>query len=170
MEESGWKNPLSRGFLPAHKESRQECPRFRSSAAGDVKAAQSHLKPPKATAKPYSRHILGIDSGVQSHTKATPRLHQGYTKATPRLHQGYPTASLKPDTCEVLDRARRWEREEDRGSLELWNSRFMPASGLCTNSTSSAGRSCRRSAPRHLLPASEPSRRDVRIVSERIAR
>src|ERR1017187_7070882 len=31
------------------------------------------LKPPKATAKPYTRHILGIDSGHQSHTKATPK-------------------------------------------------------------------------------------------------
>src|ERR1019366_3291818 len=41
-------------------------------------------KPPKATSKPYSRHILGIDSGVQSHTKATPRPHQGHTKATPK--------------------------------------------------------------------------------------
>jgi hypothetical protein len=28
-------------------------------------------KPPKATTKPYTRHILGIDSGVQSHPKAT---------------------------------------------------------------------------------------------------
>src|ERR1019366_6281611 len=67
-------------------------------------------KPPKATPKPYTRHILGIDSGVQSHPKATlkptdsqpigtpkphqcdpkatPKPHQGYTKATPRLHQG----------------------------------------------------------------------------------
>src|ERR1035438_6166174 len=31
-------------------------------------------KPPKATAKPYSRHILGIYSGVQSHPQATPKL------------------------------------------------------------------------------------------------
>src|ERR1039457_4148077 len=53
-------------------------------------------KPPKATAKPYSRHILGIDSGVQSHHKATPRLHQGSTKATPRLHQGSTKATPKP--------------------------------------------------------------------------
>src|ERR1035441_2590590 len=30
-------------------------------------------KPPKATSKPYTRHILGIDSGVQSHPKATPK-------------------------------------------------------------------------------------------------
>src|ERR1035441_5585526 len=107
MEESGWKNPLSRGFLPAHKESRQECPRFRSSAAGDVKAAQSHLKPPKATSKPYSRHILGIDSGVQRHPKATskptdsqpigtPKPHQCDPKATPRLHQSHPKATPKP--------------------------------------------------------------------------
>src|ERR1035441_2965386 len=42
------------------------------------------LKPPKATAKPYTRHILGIDSGLQSHIKATPRPHQGHTKATPK--------------------------------------------------------------------------------------
>src|ERR1035437_3550979 len=45
------------------------------------------LKPPKATAKPYTRHILGIDSGLQSHTKATPRPHQSHTKATPKPHQ-----------------------------------------------------------------------------------
>src|ERR1035441_4530975 len=42
------------------------------------------------------RHILGIDSGVQSHTKATPRLHQGYTKATPRPHQSHTKATPKP--------------------------------------------------------------------------
>src|ERR1039457_551269 len=47
-------------------------------------------KPPKATAKPYSRHILGIDSGVQSHPKATPRPHQSHTKATP-----------KPPPCDI---------------------------------------------------------------------
>src|ERR1017187_8854942 len=57
-------------------------------------AAQSHLKPPKATAKPDSRHILGIDSGVQSHTKATPRLHQGSTKATLQPPQSHPKATL----------------------------------------------------------------------------
>src|ERR1035437_10109441 len=55
----------------------------------------------------YTRHILGIDSGVQSHpkatpkphqghTKATPRPHQGYTKATPRLHQGHTKATPRP--------------------------------------------------------------------------
>src|ERR1035441_5347082 len=60
------------------------------------------LKPLKATSKPPQRHILGIDSGIQSHPKAppkppqgypkaTPRLHQGSTKATPRLHQGHPS-------------------------------------------------------------------------------
>src|ERR1035438_10317208 len=55
---------------------------------------KGRAKPPQATPKPYTRHILGIDSGVQSHTKATLRLHQGYTKATPRLPQGYPKATL----------------------------------------------------------------------------
>ena len=32
-------------------------------------AASPHGKPPKATTRPYTRHILGIDSGVQSHHK-----------------------------------------------------------------------------------------------------
>jgi hypothetical protein len=36
------------------------------------KASQSHHK---ATTKPYTRHILGIDSGVQRHLKATPKPH-----------------------------------------------------------------------------------------------
>src|ERR1017187_7988397 len=54
------------------------------------------LKPPKATAKPYTRHILGIDSGLQSHTKATPRPHQSHTKATPKPHQGHTKATPRP--------------------------------------------------------------------------
>src|ERR1039458_5091937 len=45
---------------------------------------QSQAKPPKATSKPYTRHLLGIYSGVQSHPKATPKPHQGHTKATPK--------------------------------------------------------------------------------------
>src|ERR1017187_10561344 len=53
-------------------------------------------KPPKATAKPYSRHILGIDSGVQSHPKATLKRHQSATKAPPRRHQSHPKATSKP--------------------------------------------------------------------------
>ena len=64
-------------------------------------------KPPKATSKPYSRHILGIDSGVQSHTKGTskptdsqpigtPKPHQCDPKATPRLHQSHPKATPRP--------------------------------------------------------------------------
>src|ERR1035437_11189436 len=58
------------------------------------------LKPPKATAKPYSRHILGIDSGVQSQPKATSRPHQSHTKATPKPHQSLTKARPKPPaTC-----------------------------------------------------------------------
>src|ERR1035441_1925585 len=71
-------------------------------------AGQSHPKPSqshlKATTKPYTRHILGIDSGVQRHLKATPKPHpcairatpkppQGSTKAPPRPPQGYPRAT-----------------------------------------------------------------------------
>src|ERR1022692_278805 len=53
-------------------------------------------KPPKATAKPYTRHILGIYSGVQSHPKATLKRHQSATKAPPRRHQSHPKATSKP--------------------------------------------------------------------------
>src|ERR1022692_3600021 len=62
-------------------------------------------KPPKATPKPYSRHILGIDSGVQSHPKATskptdsqpigtPKPHQCDLKATPKPPQSYQGVSV----------------------------------------------------------------------------
>src|ERR1017187_4066361 len=65
------------------------------------------LRPTKATPRPYTRHILGIDSGVQSHhkattkpptrqEKATTRRHQSHPRATPRLHQGHPKATPKP--------------------------------------------------------------------------
>src|ERR1035437_8758254 len=53
---------------------------------------QARATPPKATTRPPQDHILGIDSGVQSHPKATPRLPQGSTKATPKPHQGYTKA------------------------------------------------------------------------------
>src|SRR5664279_4631402 len=48
---------------------------------------QNRQKPPtrEATARPYTRHILGIDSGVQSHYKATPKLLQGSYKAPTKL-------------------------------------------------------------------------------------
>src|ERR1039457_5146682 len=46
--------------------------------------------------KPYTRHILGIDSGVQSYPKATLKPHQGHTKATPKPHQGHTKATPKP--------------------------------------------------------------------------
>src|ERR1019366_6374340 len=54
------------------------------------------LKPPKATAKPYSRHILGIDSGVHSHTTATPQPHHSHTKATTKPQQSHNKATTKP--------------------------------------------------------------------------
>src|ERR1035438_8145253 len=37
---------------------------------------------PTPGTKPYTRHILGIDSGLQSHPKATTKPPQGSTKAT----------------------------------------------------------------------------------------
>src|ERR1019366_2871268 len=81
-------------LLRAHKPSCQECPRFR----------YSHPKPPKATTKPYTRHILGIDSGVQSHLKATTKPPQSYHKATPRPHQGHTKATSKPGYGQVIGR------------------------------------------------------------------
>src|ERR1019366_10396352 len=59
-------------------------------------------EPPKATPKPYTRHILGIDSGVQSHPKAPPRLHQGSTKAPPKPHQSHPKATSKPTDSQPI--------------------------------------------------------------------
>src|ERR1035438_9760546 len=53
-------------------------------------------KPPKATAKPYSRHILGIDSGVQSHPKATSKPTDSQPIGTPKPPQSHPKATLKP--------------------------------------------------------------------------
>src|ERR1017187_4088287 len=54
------------------------------------------LKPPKATAKPYTRHIRGIDSGLQSHTTATPQPHHSHTTATPQPHHSHTTAIPQP--------------------------------------------------------------------------
>src|ERR1039458_9180021 len=54
------------------------------------------LKPPKATAKPYTRHRLRTTKPHQGHTKATPKPHQSHTKATPRPHQGHTKATPKP--------------------------------------------------------------------------
>src|ERR1035438_3390768 len=49
-------------------------------------------KPPQATPKPYTRHILGIDSGVQSHPKATSKPTDSQPIGTPKPPQGYPKA------------------------------------------------------------------------------
>src|ERR1035438_6030988 len=58
-----------------------------------TEATQSHTK---ATPRPHQGHILGIDSGVQRHPKATPKPPQGSTKAPPRLHQGSTKATPRP--------------------------------------------------------------------------
>src|ERR1035441_726735 len=57
---------------------------------------KARAKPPKATPKPYSRHILGIDSGVQSHPKATPKPPQGLLIANRLGPQSHTNATLKP--------------------------------------------------------------------------
>ena len=91
------------------------------------KATQSHHK---ATTRPPQGHILGIDSGVQSHPKATPRLHQGSTKAPPRLHQGHPQATPKLPSCDLHAT---FMRPESQGGgilgLALLNAPFLFAAG-----------------------------------------
>src|ERR1035441_744137 len=57
---------------------------------------KARAKPPKATPKPYTRHILGIDSGVQSHPKATPRPTDSQPIGAPKPHQCDPKATSKP--------------------------------------------------------------------------
>src|ERR1039458_2326261 len=59
-------------------------------------------KPPKATTKPYSRHILGIDSGVQSHPKATPKPPPSHHKAPPQPPPCDPKATPKPGNREGI--------------------------------------------------------------------
>jgi hypothetical protein len=61
-----------------------------------VLAPEATPKPPQATTKPYSRHILGIYSGVQSHPKASLKPLQGHPKASSKPHQSHPNATLKP--------------------------------------------------------------------------
>src|ERR1035438_6418289 len=73
---------------------------YRAEVAGNIAhcprqgtVAPRTLKPPKATAKPYSRHILGIYSGVQSHPKATLKPPYSHPTATPRLPPCDPNAT-----------------------------------------------------------------------------
>src|ERR1039457_6326340 len=62
--------------------------------------ARGRAKPPEATAKPYSRHILGICSGAQSHPKATPKPPQSPPKTPPKPppkpHPSHTKAPRKP--------------------------------------------------------------------------
>src|ERR1035441_331023 len=96
MEDGGWKRSLSRGFLRADSKSHQECPRFRSSAAGVVKPPKATQSHPKATPKLPQSHILGIDSGVQSHLKGTPRPPTRQPIGNLEPHQSHTNATLKP--------------------------------------------------------------------------
>src|ERR1019366_4300729 len=73
------------------------------------------LKPPKATAKPYSRHILGIDSGVHSHTTATPQPHHSHTTATPQPHHSHTTATPQPTTQAISKAGGRGNRLFSQG-------------------------------------------------------
>ena len=56
-------------------------------------------QPPKATTRPYTRHILGIDSGVQSHPKATPKPPQSLLIGNRLGTQSHPKAtSMRPQS------------------------------------------------------------------------
>jgi hypothetical protein len=72
-------------------EDRRQKTEDRRQKAEGRKAGQSHPEPSQS-------HHKAIYCGVQSHPKATRRLHQGYTKATPAA--GY----FGPDTLRVRSR------------------------------------------------------------------
>src|ERR1039458_695908 len=85
----------------------------------ELRTSKSRDKPPKATSKPYTRHILGIDSGVHRHLKATPRPHQSHTKATPKPPTCDPQGTSKPGnppphasrfTFRVFPKGKQWSR------------------------------------------------------------
>src|ERR1035441_7479296 len=61
---------------------------------------QARAKPPKATAKPYTRHILGIYSGVQSHTKATSKPTDSQPIGTPKPPPCDPKATFMRPSCD----------------------------------------------------------------------
>src|ERR1035438_6573898 len=72
--------PTSFSMCPLTGQVGNESGRFESrKQKAEIEARRR--KPPKATPRPPQGHILGIDSGVQSHLKATPRLPQGSHKA-----------------------------------------------------------------------------------------
>ena len=113
-------------FRPTVRKRQRHSFRVRILPFAKVSPART-LKPPKATAKPYCRHILSIDSGVQSQPKATPKPPQSHPHATlkpPQSHlktnsSGYPRARVTWKTCvfsgvlalmTVVDRPLRTER------------------------------------------------------------
>jgi hypothetical protein len=97
--------PISFSVCPLTGHVGNESGRFESrKQKAEIEARRR--KPPKATARPYTRHILGIDSGLQSphkaiyygvqrHLKATPKPPQGYPKAPTRLPQSLPKARAR---------------------------------------------------------------------------
>src|ERR1035441_2188355 len=80
-------------------------------------SCESVLEPKatEATLKPYTRHILSIDSGVQSHPKATLKPHQSHTKATPKPHQSHTKATPKPTTQAISKAGGRGNRLFSQG-------------------------------------------------------
>ena len=83
-------------------------------------SARATPKPPKATPRPYYRHILGIDSGVQSHPKATTKPPQGYPKAPPRLHQGSTKATPRPLLSQLIRPVCKSEAQKPPVSAGPW--------------------------------------------------
>ena len=56
----------------------------------------------QATPRPYTRHILGIDSGVQSHHKAITKPLQSHHRAITEPPQSHPKATLRPPQSHLL--------------------------------------------------------------------
>src|ERR1039458_8530998 len=85
---------------------------FCESALAECGMQKGRAKPPKATSKPYSRHILGIDSGVQSHPKATPKPPQSHLKATSKPPQSHTKATTKPPQSLLITPFQSWGSAE----------------------------------------------------------
>src|ERR1039457_6059006 len=83
---------------------------------GIYSGAQSHTK---AAPRPYERHLIGNPKPHQSHLKATPKPHQSHTKATPKPHQSHTKATPKPHQSRPRPGKIRKPKAESRRKSEV---------------------------------------------------
>src|ERR1035441_2810953 len=86
----------------------------------------------------HGNDVLGIDSGVQSHTKATPRLPQSHLKAPTKPPQGFTKATLMRPSSHFKARCKPGAWEVSSYSLRIpfvfsWYSPLVLPSGFARN-------------------------------------